>query len=163
VTGPKLWVDKAGTGYAWGAADIRNSGDKVLSVNQISVHGTEVPFANWYVDTSPARVTTTNFQQALNYTGIYANGTLNNYAGLGTAPANCNHIYNNLIGTNAANPVLCLSQQSGPLSLAPGDKAIVYFQVPTNVLTTVDSGATTSLAMYAGNIGSPSAVTVQSK
>ena len=70
VTNVKVWADKGGTGWAWGAADVRNDGDKMLSVDTISVRGTAVPYANWYVDTNSSQVTNTNFQAALNYTAL---------------------------------------------------------------------------------------------
>ncbi len=63
----------------------------------------------------------------------------------------------------AANPTLCLTQQAGPVSLAPGAKAIVYFKVPQNVLTSVDAGSASSVAVYAGKVGSPQSVTVAAK
>src|SRR5690242_12765809 len=51
VQGTHVWVN-ATTGtrtqWTWGAAEIRNSADKILSVDQISVRGNQVPFANWY-------------------------------------------------------------------------------------------------------------------
>src|SRR5712692_2676132 len=65
TTGTQVWADsKTSTGWAWGAFDVRNSGDKLLSVDQIQIRGQAVPFANWYFDTDPLRVTATNYQQA---------------------------------------------------------------------------------------------------
>ncbi len=47
TTGTQVWVDSTGaSGWAWGAADVRNSGDKLLSVDQIQVRGQAVPVAN---------------------------------------------------------------------------------------------------------------------
>src|SRR5207249_5228557 len=44
TTGIQMWIDKTGSsGWAWGAADFRNSGDKILSVDQLTVHGQAVP------------------------------------------------------------------------------------------------------------------------
>jgi len=63
----------------------------------------------------------------------------------------------------SGNPVLCLQQQSGPLSLSPGEKGIIYFKVPQNLLTGVDAGSSGSVAIYAGQVGSPTTVTLQSK
>ena len=70
---------------------------------------------------------------------------------------------NLILKLSASNPTLCLAQQSGPVSLAPGAKAIIYFKVPQNILTTVDAGSTSSVALYAGSVGSPQSVTVESK
>ena len=53
VTGIKIWVHgNDANGLAWGAFTVRNSGDKVLSVHGIVVRGTDVPFAQWYADTT---------------------------------------------------------------------------------------------------------------
>ena len=80
-TGIKVWSDAIYTnGTAWGAADIRNSGDKLLSIDTISLRGTAVPFSSWYVDTNTTQVTTTNFQQSLNYSGfVDGHGMLKSY------------------------------------------------------------------------------------
>src|SRR6185437_9856007 len=177
TTGTSVWVDSTGnSGWAWGAADVRNSGDKLLSVDSIQIRGQQIPFANWYADSSSTRVTNGNFQSALNYTSmIHAapspNGALNNgtLVGIGSAACAQTNPATYLImqlGTSAGangNPVLCLLQQSGPVSLAPGQKAIIYFKVPQNLLTSVDAGSSASVALYAGKVGSPITVTIASK
>lgn len=177
VTGVQVWSDKAGSGWAWGAADVRNSGDKLISVDTISVRGTAIPFSNWYVDTSTTRVTTTNFQQALNYSKnglVYGVNSKSGGMSNGTAdgvivPASCTSSTQTTLimqlntASNTATPTLCLSQATGPVTLQPGDKAIVYFKVPQNLLTTVDAGASSSVAVYAGQVGAPQTVTVASK
>ncbi len=176
VTGVQVWADKAGSGWAWGAADVRNSGDKLISVDTISVRGTAIPFANWYVDTNTTQVTTTNFQQALNYSkhglinGVNStNGAMSNGTADGIKlPGGCTNDKTHLIvelstQTNAATPPLCLAQATGPVTLQPGDKAVVYFKAPQNLLTTVDAGSSSSVAVYAGNVGAPQTVTVASK
>ncbi len=175
--GVKVWTDaKYANGTAWGAADVRNSGDKLLSVDTISVRGTSVPFTNWYVDTNSSQVTSTNFQQALNYTGLIdGHGWMKDYTGLAnvlssstcpaisTYPTAQNRIQINLVGTSSTNPVLCLQQASGPISLKPGATAIVYFRLPQSVLTTVDAGSSGSVAIYAGEVGAPQTVTIASQ
>ena len=46
VEGSKLWVHTSATeGLAWGAAGVRNTGDKVVSIDQIVVRGEQIPFA----------------------------------------------------------------------------------------------------------------------
>jgi len=168
VTGTQVWVDsKTSSGWAWGAFDVRNSGDKLLSVDQIQIRGQAIPFANWYFDTDTARVTSTNFQQALNYSYLQSTvtGQLKNYTGSAANP-NCPGpapIAMNLIGSSSTNPVLCLSPGSGPISLAPGGVAIVYFKVQNGLLTTIDAGSASSVAVYAGKVGSPVSVTVAAK
>lgn len=177
ATGVKVWADKNGTGWAWGAADVRNDGDKMLSVDTISIRGTAIPYANWYVDTDPTEVTNTNFQAVLNYTAIQPtgiehtigdmlNGSKENSA-IVTYPDTCTATHGltlqlvNPVG--ATNPTLCFVKSTGPLSLAPGAKAIVYFQVPQNVLTSVDAGSSGTVAIYAGQVGSPQSVTIASQ
>src|SRR5574340_1183564 len=95
VQGAHVWVNATtgmSTTYVWGAAEIRNSGDKILSVDQISVRGTQIPFANWFYDSNPARVTAANFQSQLNYTGTRTTGganagLMNSYGAIQNCPA----------------------------------------------------------------------------
>ena len=73
VSGLKIWVHGTDTkGLAWGAFSVRNSGDKVVSVDKISVRGQDVPFSQWYPDTN---ATGTKLQQAMNFSGWQTSGT----------------------------------------------------------------------------------------
>src|SRR5574340_1438714 len=98
--GAHVWVNStSGTSqtYVWRAAEIRNSGDKILSVDQINVRGTQIPYANWYYDSNPTRVTAANFQSQLNYTGTATTAYITANAGVkpgmmqsyGVQPAGC--------------------------------------------------------------------------
>src|SRR5207249_2617533 len=80
TTGTQVWVDStANSGWAWGAFDVRNSGDKLLSVDQIIIRGQAVPFGNWYANSTVNGITSTQFQAALIYTKINpTTGTLYN-------------------------------------------------------------------------------------
>src|SRR6185437_10670197 len=140
TTGTTIWVDSSNSsGWAWGAADVRNSGDKLLSVDTIQIRGQNIPFSNWYADTNTTRVTTSNFQSALVYTNMPLGKAYNSNGGL-TNGTNFNAAWaspgsscplasgNLLIQLTTGNPVLCLSKQSGPVSLTPGQKAILYFK-----------------------------------
>jgi len=175
TTGIQLWIDKTGnSGWAWGAADIRNSGDKVLSVDQLMVHGQAVPYQNWYADTNQTQVTVSNFQWALNYTSMIVspnspNGALNNGTagnqGVGT-PNGCSNTSGTLImqlGSHTQNPTLCLTSQNGPVSLYPGQRAIIYFKVQQNLLSSLDASSPVSIALYAGQTGSPIEVTAAAR
>lgn len=175
VQGVHVWVNATKgmtTTYAWGAAEIRNSGDKILSVDQISVRGTQIPFADWYVDSNPADVTAANFQSQLNYTGTSQGnppvtpGMMNNYIARGDtvdqASPSCTGSFA-INETLTSAPLLCFSQESGPISLKPGATAIVYFQVPVGVLSTVDSGSSSSVALYSGSVGAPQSITIQAE
>jgi len=67
ASGIKVWVHTEATeGLAWGAAKVRNTGDKIISVDKIQIRGFDVPFSQWYPDTT---VNATTFQQTLNFTG----------------------------------------------------------------------------------------------
>ncbi|TLX93131.1 MAG: hypothetical protein E6K91_09045 [Thaumarchaeota archaeon] len=168
TTGTQVWVDSTlSSGWAWGAFDVRNSGDKLLSVDQIQVRGQAVPYASWYADTNQSALTNTQYQSALIYTSMLTaqvgglkNGTSMGYPAVGEcAQSQTNLIIQLTTGLRS----LCFTQQSGPVSLAPGAKAIIYFKVPNNLLTSVDAGSASSVAVYAGKVGSPVSVTVAAK
>ncbi len=168
--GVHVWENSTSTPtYVWGAAEIRNSGDKILSVDQINVRGNQVPFANWYYDSNPTRVTAANFQSQLVDTGTqFSTGMMSstNATSLSwcTSQASGTKFAISEFGNSpGANPTLCFTQASGPISLKPGDKAVVYFQVPTGILSTVDAGSQSSVAVYAGSVGAPQSITVESK
>lgn len=175
VQGVHVWANATSgmsTTYVWGAAEIRNSGDKILSVDQINVRGNQIPFANWYYDSNPTRVTAANFQSQLNYTGTATTasglpaGQMMPYGAQQSCPAaSATSFYINEFtsGASPTNPTLCFTQASGPISLKPGDRAIVYFQVPNGILSTVDAGSQSSVAIYAGSVGAPQSVTVEAK
>ena len=180
TTGTQVWVDSTGSsGWAWGAIDVRNSGDKLLSVDQIQIRGQAVPYGNWYANSS-STITSAIFQSALNYTSMVTaqgspDGALKNGTTVGVTNAfmsgQCNaggaSPYSGrlglMLGSTSQGNFVCLSQQSGPVSLAPGVKAIIYFKIPQNLLTSVDAGSSSSVAVYAGKVGSPVSVTVAAK
>ena len=174
TTGTQVWVDSTfNTGWAWGAADVRNSGDKLLSIDQIQVRGQAVPFANWYANSTVNGISSQQYQAALIYTqmsnkvtgalyngtqhagGVDATWTMTSCTNTGATPGMIMLLY-------TGQPI-CLTQQSGPVSLAPGQKAIIYFKIPQNLLTSVDAGSASSVALYAGKVGSPVSVTVAAK
>jgi len=147
VSGIKLWVNSDGLGNAWGAAGIRNTGDKVLSVDKIQIRGTDIPFAQWYPDTV---VTASLFSQALNHTGWVGGGMLASGGCTGGERINID---------NGAGDI-CGGAASGPIALIPGQSAIVYFQLSNGTLTSLDSGINTSVNIFAGKAGAPQSVTV---
>ncbi len=152
ASGIKVWVHTDATdGLAWGAAKIRNTGDKVVSVDKIQIRGADVPFSLWYPDTT---VNSTTFQQALNFTGwSNANGMMANSTGI------CNG-ENLQIRIFSAGDV-CANVASGPVSLSPGQAGIIYFKLTNGTITSLDSGASTSVNVYAGKAGAPQTVTVE--
>jgi hypothetical protein len=172
----------AGT-IGWGAAAIRNNGDVLATVNTIQIRGVNVPYANWYVDSDPTRVGQ-NYQAQFNYTknDVFGNikGSVATGAGInnpqGTVPANCVNSGAGVPAAQSANPPsmleiqenptstgnspLCLAQQTGPSTLNPGAKMIVYFKMPLNLLGPIDSGSSVTANIYAGNVGGPTTITV---
>ncbi|MEK0368277.1 MAG: hypothetical protein QQN62_01540 [Nitrosopumilus sp.] len=154
VTGVKVWVntDAGGiAGLAWGAAKIRNVGDKVLAVDKIQIRGSDVPFSQWYPDTT---VSSSLFQQALNHTGWSGTaGFLEN-----TGSGGCD-----LSLAVSGQDDICADVGTGPVSLSPGQSAIIYFKLTNGTLSSLDSGVSTGVNIYAGKAGAPQSVTVQGK
>jgi hypothetical protein len=150
VTGVKLWVHTTNPdGLAWGAAGIRNIGDKVLSADLIVIRGTAIPFGQWYQDSD---VSPGLFSQALNHTGWDGGGLVKTSGACGSAR----------IAINNGAGDICAPQYTGPFAMLPGGTAIVYFQMPNGTLTPLDSGLNTSVNIYASKAGAPQSVAVQS-
>ena len=161
VSGVKVWVHSSDpVGVAWGAAGVRNTGDKVVAVDKISIRGIDIPFGQWYADTS---VTASEFQQALNHTGW-----------VNAAPGTNGPAMNKLGSCVGASEYLCIDQDSsgtgtstiaadaatGPISLSPGSSAVIYFKINNGTITTLDSGVQTNVGLYAGKAGSPYSVVI---
>jgi len=155
VTGVKMWVHgTADEGLAWGAAKIRNTGDKVVSVDKISIRGTDIPFNQWYADTT---VNATTFQLGLNHTGW--SGT----TGLLNKDTTCTGTFVVEIGLSSEKQdasSICADAAVGPISLTPGANTIIYFKLTNGTLTSLDSGAQTTVNIFAGKAGAPQSITV---
>ena len=178
TTGTQLWIDSSGnSGWAWGAFGVRNTGDKMLSIDQIQIRGQAIPYGNWYANSS-STITPSIFQSAMNYTSMITltnspDGALKNGTTVGVPlsfmSGQCNaggaNQYSGKLGMmlGSSSNSICLTKQNGPVSLAPGQKAIIYFKVTQNLLTSVDASSINSVAVYAGKVGSPVSVTAQSK
>lgn len=161
--GTVLWVHPTDSkGITWGAAGVRNSGDKLVSLDNIQVRGTSIPFSNMYIDKDPVRVTNDNFQSQFNHTTTDSAGMMKNSttAMTGTCPTTSPGPL--MIDQDGAGtkPRLCLTKASGPTALVPGEKLIVYFRVPDGVINAIDSGATSSVSIFAGKAGAPTSVTI---
>ncbi len=158
VSGLKLWVHgTASDGLAWGAFAVRNSGDKIVSVDKIAIRGTDIPFADWYPDTS---VTSALIQQPMNFTGW--SGTAGEWSEYDPDSLCTLKLQIDLDGPGAEAPV-CADAASGPVGLEPGAAAIIYFKLNNGTLQTVDSGISTSVNIFAGKTGAPLSITVSSK
>ena len=167
ATGIKVWVHTdADEGLAWGAAKIRNTGDKVVSIDKISIRGSDIPFSQWYADTT---VTSTLFQQALNHSGWdpaldIDPGAGTEHGGLiqePTATPTCTEtVRQDLVGNGLSVESICANAATGPISLNPGGSTVIYFKLTNGTLTSLDSGVNTSVNIYAGKAGAPQSVTV---
>jgi len=155
VSGTKLWVHSTdGTGIAWGATAVRNSGDKVLSVDKITVRGVEIGPSQWYVDST---LTTVEFGTALSHPGWadIANGPQIAYIGA-CATGSPQYLCVDLGSAGAFNA----SASTGSLGLNTGDTAVIYFKVNNGTLTTLDAGATTTVGIFAGVAGGPLSISI---
>ncbi len=158
VTTPNVWVHTTATdGLAWGAAGVRNTGDKVLSIDKIQIRGATIPFTQWYADTT---VSSALYQQALNHTGW--DDANSGFMLDDTSCTPTTILQFDLDGAGSLDD-FCADAATGPISLNPGQSAIIYFKLTNGTLTSLDSGVNTSVNIYAGKAGAPQSVTVQGK
>lgn len=170
VSGAKVWVNATdGTGVTWGAAAVRNNGEKIVSVDSVQVRGTVVPTTSWYVDKDQSRVTVANFQSNFNGTGTDSNGMLKDTVKAGGTVTTACDLVKHLDATTleldfdkstGSQPTLCLDQQGSPVTLNPGERMIIYFRVTNGIITPIDAGASATMNIYAGKTGSPQSVTI---
>ncbi len=161
ISGVKLFVhdnvnSKAPDGLAWGAFGVRNSGDKIVSLDKISIRGNDVGFSSWY---SNKTVTDATFDSVKTHPG-WSNAA----GGLNTqAAADCDGGASPTleIDLEAGGQGFCAFAQSGPLSLDLGERAVIYFKLGNGTLTATDAGATTTISIFAGNAGAPLSITVK--
>ncbi len=159
ITGVKVYVHATDpAGLAWGAFGVRNSGDKILSLDKISIRGNDIGFSSWF---SNKTVTQLAFDSVYKFPGWdNAGGSNTNGTMIQEAP-NC--AASQKIRIELGGDGFCANAQTGPLSLGLGEKAVVYFQLSNGTLTTLDSGANTNVNIFAGKAGAPLAVTVKSE
>jgi len=160
ASGIKVWVHTDATeGLAWGAAKVRNTGDKIVSVDKIQIRGADIPFSQWYPDTT---VNSTTFQQALNFTGWSAAQDSSPVSGfLAESIGVCDGTTLQILIFTAGD--VCANVAAGPVALSPGQSAIIYFKLTNGTITSLDSGANTSVNIVAGKAGAPQTVTVEGK
>ncbi len=159
VSGLKVWVHgSASEGLAWGAFAVRNSGDKVVSVDKITIRGVDVPFTQWYPEVNASG---TKLQQAMNFSGWsdVAGGLYKT-----VQDTDCTGIAADGIEINiAAGQYVCENSAAGPVGLDPGQGAIIYFKLTNGTLSSIDSGVSTSVNIFAGKTGAPLSITIASK
>ncbi len=168
--GIKVWVASGNQSFptGWGAAAVRNSGDKIISVDNIIVRGATIPFTSWYLDVDQTRVSVENFQAQFNSTGLDSNSDMRDSEDAGglvttqcatDTTTDFTTLEIDQDGTGS-KPTLCLLQATGPQSLTTGQRMVVYFKMPYGVLSSIDSGSTISVSIFAGKTGAPTSVTV---
>jgi len=136
VFSTKLWVhSNDDNGLAWGAFSARNGGDKIVSLNKISIRGQDVPFSQWYPDTS---VTSSLIQGT---GGQLTKFDPNDYCGAATFTVEAQLI-------DQTDGSVCANAASGPVSLEPGNGVIIYYKLINGTLQTIDSGDATSVGIY---------------
>jgi len=157
VSGLKIWVHGTATdGLAWGAFAVRNSGDKIVSVDKITIRGVDIPFTQWYPDTNAS---STKLQQAMNFSGWSGvNGELFQTS----ADTNCSGSPTIQINL-AKGEFVCADSANGPTGLEPGAGAIIYFKFTNGTVKSIDSGVTTTVNIFAGKTGAPLSITISSK
>jgi len=159
VNSVKLWVHPTATeGLAWGATGVRNTGDKVVSIDKIQLRGASVPFTQWYADTT---VSSSLYQQALNHSGWDGSTT----PGFLYNDATCSPstvLQFDLDGAGSLDD-FCADAATGPISLNPGQSTIIYFKLINGTLTSLDSGGAISVGIFAAKAGGPLSITVEGK
>lgn len=162
VTGVEVWVyGSVSDSLAWGAFSVRNTGDKVLSVDRIIVRGTDVPFAQWYPDTS---VTSTIIQQPMNFPGwSNNNGLLNNDTSANCSPSTTMELVLQPSASPASDGWFCANAATGPIVLDPNHAAIIYFRLNNGTISGMDGGATANVSVFAGKTGAQQSTNIASK
>ena len=161
VSGLSLWVhDSASDGLAWGAFSVRNSGDKLVSMDKISIRGNDVPFNQWYVDTT---MTNTVLQQQVNFTGWSNVGGMLAIDGPDDCAGGETVQVSLIAGSSAEEDSFCANAATGPTGLEPGAGVMIYFKLTNGTLTSIDNGVTTSVNIFAGKTGAPLSIAITGK
>ncbi len=158
VSGVKIWVhDTDSLGVAWGAAAVRNTGDKIVAVDQIIVRGVDIPISQWYVDTT---LTSTEFQASLNHTGwVNSPPSSGGPALIKNGDCATGHTEYLCIDIGSGS-IINATAATSSVSLNTGSTAVIYFKVNNGTLTTLDAGTSTTVAVFAGITGGPKSITV---
>jgi hypothetical protein len=107
-------------------------------------------------------VSGTLFQQALNFTG-WAGAPSPSITKVGSCLGDTNYLCVDYDASGANTETIAADAGTGPVSLAPGASAIIYFKLNNATLTTLDSGEDASVNIFAGKTGAPTSVTVEGK
>jgi len=163
VTGVTVWVHATDdVGVSWGAVGIRNTGDKPITVNQITVRGVEIPFNQWYVDTT---LTTAEYSTALNHTGWVnsppsAGGPSMLKLGV-CATLHPEYLCIDQDSSGGGQSIINATASTGSAGLKTGDTAVIYFKVNNGTITPFDSGGQFTVSISAGRAISTHAIVVE--
>ncbi len=115
VTNAHVWVGMANTTtpYSQAAFVVQNTGSKAIAISSVTLRGTSVPTSSWYYDNTATDMTSINTQTNLNpYT--WTAGGLKTLSGT---------VSIKLGGSTTGSQ---FTAATGPVSLAPGQLAIIY-------------------------------------
>lgn len=146
VSNQHLWYHSlpAANQATVGAFVVRNTGDKVVAIDSITIRGASVPFSSWYYAPPIGGADITGIGE------LGKNATALTGATCATCIDKDNIGGGDTLGTKA----------SGPLTLQTGKQAIIYYIIPSGKVTASDTGASTSVSVFAGSAGSVQTVTV---
>ena len=157
IAGTKLWVHNSDTtGIAWGATTVRNSGDKVVTLDKITVRGVEIPFSQWYVDTT---LSIAEFSAALNHTG-WANDPPSSGGPQMKLHGSCIGNNSYICSVVTGSSIISANATTSSVGVGTGDTAVIYFKVNNGTLTSLDAGATTTVGIFAGVAGAPLSISI---
>ena len=144
VSGDRVFINAAGT-ESIGAFVVRNTGDKVIGIDTITVRGTPVPFASWWYNNTASNLATLAAKE-LAYESTPA-----------TFPCVLCIDF-----VDASTVSIAGTQATGPVLLKTGQIMIVYYTIPSGKITSADLGASVSVGVFAGTATAVKTVTVQS-
>lgn len=152
VSNEQLWI-KAITGnpggdVGIGAFVVRNTGDKILSIDSISIRGAQVPFGDWWYNVTQSHLSGKTAAQ------LKFNATVLNTALCTTAASGCIDL-DTTVGAETK-----MKQATGPVTVQTGEQALIYYILPEGKITTADAGASATVSIFAGSAGSVQTVTV---
>lgn len=131
-----IWVASNSTGESVGAFVVQNTGDKVISIERVTIRGQSVPTSSWYYNTDDAIAA--NIQRELLFDGDLAGVDVD----------------------GDSNPEQ-FDQATGPISLAQGQAAIVYLANPAGI-GPIDTGNNFTFQVLAGKATATESVAVVS-
>ncbi|MEW6605578.1 MAG: hypothetical protein AB1351_12955 [Thermoproteota archaeon] len=135
-----IWVAQNGTASV-GAFVVQNTGDKVISIERITIRGQSVPTSSWYynnTNTATAQVAiAANIQKELVFDGT-----------LGTI-----EVASNVAGEEA------FSNAQGPISLSQGQAAFIFLANPAGI-DSIDTGNNFTFQVQAGKATATESVAV---